>query len=148
MRSFKGVADLFGPQHKFQRFGKGEPKLRALPQMGVSRTMPAIRSMWTEQSIRSGAHGDEHGSIIAGDRAWTWVLLRLGAETGSAGLRVLLSQGLGAGAADRGGSGRPESAKPFQGVKLNSIGDPWLYIQNPTASARQSRRARSIPSTR
>ena len=64
----------------------------------------------------------------------SWVLYGLGAETEDLpGFVVLLSAG-------RGGQMQPIAARQwsagllpskFQGVKLNSIGDPVLYIKNP-----------------
>jgi hypothetical protein len=64
----------------------------------------------------------------------SWVLYGLGAETEDLpGFVVLLSTG-------RGGQNQPIAARQwsagmlpsrFQGVKLNSIGDPVLYIRNP-----------------
>jgi hypothetical protein len=75
------------------------------------------------------------GSIITGRPSMgSWALYGLGAETEDLpGFVVLLSNG-------RGGQNQPIAARQwsagilpskFQGVKLNSIGDPVLYIHNP-----------------
>src|SRR3954469_6313287 len=128
----------FGPQHKFQRFGKNNAEICELfPQIGsIADEATIIRSMWTEQINHDPAHTVMNtGSIIAGRPSMgSWVLYGLGAETQDLpGFVVLLSQGLG-------GQGQPIAARQwsagilpskFQGVKLNSVGDPVLYIKNP-----------------
>src|SRR6267142_5435086 len=128
----------FGPQHKFQRFGKSGAEICELfPHMGgIADDACIIRSMWTEQINHDPAHTVMNtGSIIAGRPSMgSWVLYGLGAETQDLpGFVVLLSSGLG-------GQGQPIAARQwsagilpsrFQGVKLNSIGDPVLYIKNP-----------------
>src|SRR5215471_15437707 len=128
----------YGPQHKFQRFGKSEQELCELfPQIGsIADDVCIIRSMWTEQINHDPAHTIMNtGSIIAGRPSMgSWVLYGLGAETQDLpGFVVLLSQGMG-------GQVQPIAARQwsagilpsrFQGVKLNSAGDPVLYIQNP-----------------
>ena len=92
--------------------------------------------MWTEQINHDPAHTLMNtGSIITGRPSMgSWVLYGLGAETEDLpGFVVLLSAGTG-------GQMQPIAARQwsagflpskFQGVKLNSIGDPVLYIQNP-----------------
>ena len=110
--------------------------------------------MWTEQINHDPAHTIMNtGSIIPGGRAWA-----RGCSTGWArrredlpGFVVLLSAG-------RGGQMQPIAARQwsagflpskFQGVKLNSIGDPVLYIKNPRGMNAQAAAAtRSTPSTR
>jgi hypothetical protein len=75
------------------------------------------------------------GSIITGRPSMgSWLLYGLGADTDNLpGFVVLMSQG-------RGGQNQPIANRQwsagflpskFQGVKLNSIGDPVLYINNP-----------------
>src|SRR5450755_4950962 len=93
--------------------------------------------MWTEQINHDPAHTIMNtGSIIAGRPSMgSWVFYGLGADTEELpGFVVLLSAG-------RGGQMQPIAARQwsagllpskFQGVKLNSIGDPVLYIQNPS----------------
>src|SRR5882762_4253935 len=128
----------FGPQHKFQRFGKrGAEICELFPHIGgIADDVTIIRSMWTEQINHDPAHTIMNtGSIIAGRPSMgSWVLYGLGAETQDLpGFVVLLSSGIG-------GQGQPIASRQwsagilpsrFQGVKLNSIGDPVLYIKNP-----------------
>jgi hypothetical protein len=128
----------YGPQHKFQRFGKcGAEICEHFPQIGsIADDVCIIRSMWTEQINHDPAHTIMNtGSIIPGRPSMgSWVLYGLGAETKDLpGFVVLLSQGIG-------GQVQPIAARQwsagilpsrFQGVKLNSAGDPVLYIENP-----------------
>src|SRR5215467_9055447 len=128
----------YGPQHKFQRFGKcGAEICEHFPHIGsIADDVCIIRSMWTEQINHDPAHTIMNtGSIIAGRPSMgSWVLYGLGSETQDLpGFVVLLSQGMG-------GQVQPIAARQwsagllpsrFQGVKLNSAGDPVLYIQNP-----------------
>src|SRR5450432_722870 len=128
----------FGPQHPFQKFGESKQEICSLfPHIGsVIDDVCIIRSMWTEQINHDPAHTIMNtGSIIAGRPSMgSWVLYGLGADTQDLpGFVVLLSAG-------RGGQMQPIAARQwsagllpsrFQGVKLNSIGDPVLYIQNP-----------------
>jgi len=95
-----------------------------------------VRSMWTEQINHDPAHTIMNtGSIIAGRPSMgSWIFYGLGADAQDLpGFVVLLSSG-------RGGQMQPLSARQwsagllpsrFQGVKLNSMGDPVLYIRNP-----------------
>ena len=128
----------FGPQHGFQKFGKcGAEICELFPRIGsVADDLCIIRSMWTEQINHDPAHTIMNtGSIIAGRPSMgSWALYGLGAETEDLpGFVVLLSSG-------RGGQMQPIAARQwsagmlpsrFQGVKLNSVGDPVLYIRNP-----------------
>ena len=128
----------FGPQHPFQKFGKSNQEICSLfPHIGsVIDDVCIIRSMWTEQINHDPAHTIMNtGSIIAGRPSMgSWVLYGLGADTEDLpGFVVLLSAG-------RGGQMQPIAARQwsagllpsrFQGVKLNSIGNAVLYIQNP-----------------
>jgi len=128
----------FGPQHGFQKFGKsGQEMCSLFPHIGsVSDDICIVRSMWTEQINHDPAHTIMNtGSIIPGRPSMgSWVFYGLGAETEDLpGFVVLLSAG-------RGGQAQPIAARQwsagllpskFQGVKLNSTGDPVLYIQNP-----------------
>jgi Uncharacterized protein conserved in bacteria len=128
----------FGPQYGFKRFGKsGQEICELFPHIGsVADDICIIRSMWTEQINHDPAHTLMNtGSIIAGRPSMgSWVLYGLGSETEDLpGFVVLLSSG-------RGGQMQPIAARQwsagilpskFQGVKLNSVGDPVLYIQNP-----------------
>src|SRR5215475_8633630 len=128
----------YGPQHGFQRFGKsGQEICELFPHIGsVADDLCIVRSMWTEQINHDPAHTIMNtGSIIPGRPSMgSWVFYGLGADTEELpGFVVLLSSG-------RGGQNQPIAARQwsagllpskFQGVKLNSIGDPVLYIQNP-----------------
>src|SRR6516162_6230862 len=128
----------FGPQHGFKKFGKNGLEICELfPQIGsVADDLCIIRSMWTEQINHDPAHTVMNtGSILAGRPSMgSWVLYGLGAETKDLpGFVVLLSAG-------KGGQMQPIAARQwsagllpskFQGVKLNSYGDPVLYIKNP-----------------
>jgi uncharacterized protein DUF1501 len=128
----------FGPQHGFKKFGRsGQEICELFPQIGgVADDICIVRSMWTEQINHDPAHTIMNtGSIITGRPSMgSWILYGLGAETDDLpGYVVLMSSG-------KGGQMQPIAARQwsagllpskFQGVKLNSIGDPVLYIQNP-----------------
>ena len=128
----------FGPQHKFQKFGKsGQEMCELFPHLGsVADDLCIVRSMWTEQINHDPAHTLMNtGSILSGRPSMgSWVLYGLGAETENLpGFVVLMSSG-------KGGQMQPIAARQwsagilpsrFQGVKFNSFGDPVLYIKNP-----------------
>src|SRR5690349_3475243 len=128
----------FGPQHNFKKFGKsGQEICELFPQIGsVADDICIIRSMYTEQINHDPAHTVMNtGSILPGRPSMgSWVIYGLGAEAKDLpGFVVLLSAG-------RGGQMQPIAARQwsagllpskYQGVKLNSIGDPVLYIHNP-----------------
>jgi len=137
----------FGPQHGFRKFGKsGQEMCELFPHMGeVADEVCILRSLWTEQINHDPAHTIMNtGSIIAGRPSMgSWVVYGLGSEAEDLpGFVVLLSAG-------RGGQMQPIAARQwsagllpsrFQGVKLNSIGDPVLYIQNPPGVSRALQR--------
>jgi hypothetical protein len=128
----------FGPQHEFETFGKsGQRICKLFPHMGsVADDVCIIRSMYTEQINHDPAHTVMNtGSIITGRPSMgSWMLYGLGADAEDLpGFVVLMSAG-------RGGQMQPIAARQwsagflpskFQGVKLNSIGDPVQYIENP-----------------
>lgn len=128
----------YGPQFKFRRFGKsGQEIMEQFTHIGgIADDVCIIRSMWGEQINHDPAHQLMNtGSIITGRPSMgSWLLYGLGAETDNLpGFVVLMSQG-------RGGQNQPIANRQwsagflpsrFQGVKLNSIGDPVLYINNP-----------------
>jgi hypothetical protein len=128
----------FGPQYGFKRFGQsGQEISELLPHIGgIADEFCIIRSMWTEQINHDPAHTLMNtGSIITGRPSMgSWILYGLGTESEDLpGFVVLLSSG-------RGGQMQPIAARQwsagilpskFQGVKLYSVGDPVLYIQNP-----------------
>jgi hypothetical protein len=128
----------FGPQYEFKKFGKsGQEICELFPHLGsVADDLCIVRSMWTEQINHDPAHTIMNtGSIIPGRPSMgSWVFYGLGADANDLpGFVVLLSTG-------EGGQMQPIAARQwsagllpskFQGVKLNSAGDPVLYIQNP-----------------
>jgi hypothetical protein len=128
----------YGPQFKFKRFGKsGQEICELFPEIGgVADDMCIVRSMWGEQINHDPAHTIMNtGSIITGRPSMgSWLLYGLGAETDDLpGYVVLMSSG-------KGGQNQPVAARQwsagflpseFQGVKLNSVGDPVLYINRP-----------------
>lgn len=128
----------FGPQHGFKRFGQSGTELCELfPRIGsMADDICVIRSMWTEQINHDPAHTLMNtGSIIASRPSMgSWVLYGLGSEAEDLpGFVVLVSSG-------KGGQMQPIAVRQwssgflpsrFQGVKLNSIGDPVLYIKSP-----------------
>ena len=128
----------FGPQHTFKKFGQsGQEMCDLFPHIGsIADDVCIVRSMWTEQINHDPAHTLMNtGSIITGRPSMgSWVLYGLGAETENLpGFVVLLSSG-------KGGQMQPIAARQwsagilpsrFQGVKLNSTGDPVLFINNP-----------------
>ncbi len=130
--------NCFGPQYNFNRFGKsGQEICDQFPEIGsIADDVCIVRSMWGEQINHDPAHQLMNtGSIVAGRPSMgSWVLYGLGAETQDLpGFVVLMSSG-------KGGQMQPIAARQwsagllpskFQGVKLNSIGDPVLYINNP-----------------
>ncbi len=128
----------FAPQYGFRKFGKsGQEICELFPHIGsVADDICIVRSMWTEQINHDPAHTIMNtGSIIPGRPSMgSWIFYGLGSEAEDLpGFVVLLSSG-------RGGQMQPIAARQwssgllpskYQGVKLNSIGDPVLYIENP-----------------
>jgi Protein of unknown function (DUF1501) len=129
----------FGPQFKFKRFGKsGQEICELFPEIGgVADDICIIRSMWGEQINHDPAHTIMNtGSIITGRPSMgAWILYGLGSECEDLpGYVVLMSSG-------KGGQNQPVAQRQwsagflsskFQGVKLNSTGDPVLYINSPS----------------
>ena len=128
----------FGPQHKFQKFGKsGQHFCEHFQHIGsVADEICIVRSMWTEQINHDPAHTlMNSGSIIAGRPSMgSWLLYGLGAEAEDLpGFVVLVSSG-------KGGQMQPIAQRQwsagilpskFQGVKFNAFGDPVLFVNNP-----------------
>ena len=137
----------FGPQHGFKRFGKsGQEICDLFPHIGsVADEVCIVRSMYTEQINHDPAHTVMNtGSIITGRPSMgSWLHYGLGAEAEDLpGFVVLMSAG-------RGGQMQPIAGRQwsagvlpskFQGVKLNSIGDPVLYIKNPAGLSAMAQR--------
>jgi Protein of unknown function (DUF1501) len=130
--------NCFAPQFGFKTFGKSGLEICELfPEIGgVADDLCIIRSMWSEQINHDTAHMFVNtGSIIAGRPSMgAWCLYGLGSECQDLpGFVVMMSAG-------RGGQMQPLSARQwsagflpskFQGVKLNSFGDPVLHIDSP-----------------
>lgn len=128
----------FGPQFGFKKYGKsGQEMTELFPHIGsIADDVCIVRSMWTEQINHDPAHTIMNtGAIVTGRPSMgSWLLYGLGAETDNLpGYVVLMSSG-------RGGQMQPIAARQwsagflpskFQGVKLNSVGDPVLFIRNP-----------------
>jgi len=111
--------NCFGPQFGFKKFGKsGQQMCELFPEIGsVADDLCIVRSMWSEQINHDTAH----------------MFLNTGSTEDLPGFVVMMSAG-------RGGQMQPISARQwsagflpskFQGVKLNSYGDPVLYIDDP-----------------
>lgn len=137
----------FGPQHTFKKFGKsGQQICDLFPEIGsVADDLCLIKSMWGEQINHDPAHTIMNtGSIITGRPSMgSWLTYGLGSESEDLpGFVVLMSSG-------RGGQNQPIAQRQwsagflpskFQGVKLNSIGDPVLYISNPNGLSKDTQR--------
>ena len=138
----------YGPQFKFKRFGQsGQEIMEQFTHLGgVADDVCIVRSMWGEQINHDPAHQLLNtGSIITGRPSMgSWLLYGLGAETDNLpGFVVLMSQG-------RGGQNQPIANRQwsagflpsrFQGVKLNSVGDPVLFINNPAGLGSKTQQA-------
>jgi len=138
----------FGPQFEFARCGKSGQEITTLfPHIsGIADQVCIVRSMWGEQINHDPAHTLMNtGSIIAGRPSMgSWVTYGLGAETEDLpGFVVLVSSG-------KGGQMQPIAARQwsagmlpgkYQGVKLNSTGDPVLFIRNPKGVADELQKA-------
>ena len=128
----------FGPQFKFQTFGKcGMEMCELFPHLGsVADELCLVRSMTTEAINHDPAHMFMNtGSQIAGRPSMgAWVVYGLGSEAENLpGFVVLTSLG-------RGGQNQPIAARQwasaflpsrFQGVNLRGKGDPVLYLGSP-----------------
>ena len=134
----------YGPQHKFQRFGKSGVEICDLfPKTGsVADEICWVRSMTSEAINHDPAHMFMNtGSQIAGRPSMgAWITYGLGSEAESLpGFVVLTSLG-------RGGQNQPIAARQwapgflpsrFQGVHLRSKGDPVLYLGTPDGVTRE-----------
>jgi hypothetical protein len=138
----------FGPQWPFRKSGRAGIEMNAhfTHLAELADELCVIRSMHTEQINHDPAHTFMNtGSIIPGRPSMgSWLLYGLGAETEDLpGFIVLVSSG-------RGGQMQPIAARQwhsgflpsrFQGVKLNSTGDPVLYIKSPPGVTTGDQRA-------
>jgi len=128
----------FAPQYSFAKHGQSGLEISELfPQMSaIADDLCVIRSMYTEQINHDPAHTFMNsGAIVSGRPSMgSWILYGLGAESSDLpGYVVLTSQG-------RGGQMQPIASRQwsagflpskFQGVKLNSLGDPVHHIRTP-----------------
>ena len=133
----------FGPQLKFERFGKSQTEICSLfPQIGsVMNEICLIRSMTTDAINHDPAHMFMNtGSQIAGRPSMgSWSLYGLGSVAEDLpGFVVLTSLG-------KGGQNQPIAARQwaagllpsrFQGVHLRGKGDPVLYLGTPKGITR------------
>jgi hypothetical protein len=133
----------FGPQHKFQRFGKSGVEICELfPHIGsVMDEICLVRSMTTEAINHDPAHMFMNtGSQIAGRPSMgAWAVYGLGSESEDLpGFVVMTSLG-------KGGQNQPIAARQwaagllpsrFQGVQLRGKGDPVLYLGTPPGISR------------
>jgi len=136
-----------GPQFSFQRFGQAGIEICELfPHIGsVADELCIVRSMFTEQINHDPAHMFMNtGSRVAGFPSMgAWVTYGLGVETEDLpGFVVLVSSG-------KGGQMQPIASRQwsagflpgrYQGVKLNSIGTPVLYLDTPGGITRTAER--------
>ncbi len=125
------------PQHGFQRHGEsGQQISDAFPHIAqIADDICIVRSMVTEQINHDPAHTFMNtGSVIAGRPSMgSWLLYGLGSESENLpGFVVLISAG--------GGQDQPIATRQwhsgflpgqFQGVQLNSTGDPVYYVNSP-----------------
>ncbi len=134
----------YGPQHKFQRFGKSGVEIcEMFPKIGsVADEICWVRSMTSEAINHDPAHMFMNtGSQIAGRPSMgAWITYGLGSEAENLpGFVVLTSLG-------RGGQNQPIAARQwapgflpsrFQGVHLRGKGDPVLYLGTPAGVTRE-----------
>ncbi|RPH42418.1 MAG: DUF1501 domain-containing protein, partial [Planctomycetota bacterium] len=131
--------NCFGPQVKFQRFGKNGVELSEhFPKLGaVSDHVCVVRSLVTEQINHDPAHTFMNtGTSISGRPSMgSWLWYGLGADCDNLpGFVVLTSNG-------RGGQNQPIATRQwssgfipskYQGVHFRSQGEPVLYLGNPS----------------
>ena len=129
--------NVMGPQFGFSRHGESGMMINnQFPHIGsVADEIAVVRSMYTEQINHDPAHTFFNtGSIIPGRPCMgSWTLYGLGSTSANLpGYVVLTSEG--------GGQAQPISSKQwhngflpskFQGVQLQSKGDPVYYVNNP-----------------
>jgi hypothetical protein len=137
----------FGPQKKFIRYGKsGQAINEFLPFTGtIADDICIIRSMQTEQINHDPAHTFMNtGTSISGRPSMgSWITYGLGSESADLPGFVVMSSI----ASTR--SPQPIASRQwhsgflpgrFQGVVLNSIGDPVHYVKNPPGVTRAQQR--------
>lgn len=128
---------IMGPQAEFSACGESGLEISDnLPHIqGIADEMCIVRSMLTEQINHDPAHTYFNtGSRVPGYPSMgAWLMYGLGsANENLPGFVVMTSEG--------GGQGQPIASRQwsngflpsrFQGVKLNSIGEPVYYVQSP-----------------
>lgn len=129
---------ILGPQHPFRRYGNsGQHFTSLLPNIGeIADDICIIRSLQTEQINHDTAHTFMNtGNRLPGRPSMgSWITYGLGSESEDLpGFVVLTSEG--------GAQAQPIAARQwhsgflpskYQGVKLNSSGDPVNYVRNPS----------------
>ncbi len=137
----------FGPQTKFERFGRAGSEICSLFQQtgSVADELCIIRSMTTEAINHDPAHMFMNtGSQIAGRPSMgAWAIYGLGTDADDLpGFVVLTSLG-------QGGQNQPIAARQwssgflssrYQGVHLRGKGDPVLYLSSPSGVDRDMQR--------
>jgi len=135
---------IMGPQFGFSQHGESGMMINnQFPHIAsIADEIAVVRSMYTEQINHDPAHTFFNtGSIIPGRPCMgAWSLYGLGSTSSNLpGYVVLTSQG--------GGQGQPISSKQwhngflpseFQGVQLQSKGDPVYYVNNPKGVNRKA----------
>ena len=134
---------IMGPQTTFSRCGlSGLPIAETLKNVqGVADELCIVKSMMTEQINHDPAHTYFNtGQRVAGyPSIGAWLMYGLGsANENLPGFVVLTSEG--------GGQGQPIASRQwssgflpsrYQGVKLNSVGEPVYYIRSPDGVSHQ-----------
>ena len=135
---------ILGPQHPFKHYGKsGQHMTELLPHIGaIADDICIVRSMTTEQINHDTAHTFMNtGFRIPGRPSMgSWITYGLGSASDDLpGFVVLTSVG---GAQDQPIASRQWAAgflpSKYQGVKLNSTGDPVNYVRNPPGVDREA----------
>ncbi|WP_018968568.1 DUF1501 domain-containing protein [Rubritalea marina] len=135
---------VMGPEFGFERHGESGMMINnQFPHIAsVADDIAVVRSMYTEQINHDPAHTFFNtGSIIPGRPCMgAWTLYGLGSVSSNLpGYVVLTSEG--------GGQAQPISSKQwhngflpskFQGVQLQSKGDPVYYVNNPNGINRDA----------
>ncbi len=134
---------ILAPQHPFKRYGtSGQHMTSLLPHIGgIADDICIVRSMQTEQINHDTAHTFMNtGNRLPGRPSMgSWITYGLGSESEDLpGFVVLTSEG--------GAQSQPIAARQwhsgflpgrYQGVKLNSSGDPVNYVRNPKGVSRE-----------
>ena len=139
-----GVPKLLGTPQKFrQRGNSGAWISESLPHLaGIADDLCFVKSMHTDQFNHAPAQLLIHtGSALFGRPSMgSWVTYGLGSESQNLpGFIVLLSGGVNP---DGGGALWGSGFLPtvYQGVQCRSVGDPVLYVTNPSGMDRDVRR--------